>query len=78
MLGAITFAVGLLSSSLLSPLLAGFGPGDVLLTFGVLFVFSLPFLTLGAIVGTFVHAYWTLAYLQLRDESSTLSTTESG
>lgn len=65
-LGAITFAAGFLASSLLSPLLVDFSLVDVLLTIGTLFVFSIPFLILGAIVGTFTHAYWTHAYLQLR------------
>ena len=77
-LGLITFGVGFLSSSLLNPLLEGFSLGDILLVGSVLFVFSLPFLILGAAIGTFVHAYWTHAYLQLRGESSNLSTTENG
>ena len=74
----VTFAVGFPVSSLLSPLLVGFSLGDILLVAGALLVFSLPFLILGAAVGTFYHAYWTLAYLQFRRESDNLPTTEDG
>lgn len=77
-LGLITFGLGFLSSSLLDPLMAGFGLGDILLIAGILFVFSLPFLILGAAISTFVHAYWTIAYLQLRNESDSLPAAENG
>ncbi len=78
LLSGITFAIGLLASSLLSPLLEGFSMIDLLISGGVLLLFSLPFLLLGAIVGTFMHAYWTIAYLQFRPESSIQSSAESG
>lgn len=77
-LGLITFGLGFLSSSLLDPLMAGFSLGDILLIAGILFVFSLPFLVLGAAVSTFMHAYWTIAYLQLRSESDSLPAAENG
>lgn len=77
-LGLITFGLGFLSSSLLDPLMAGFGLGDILLIAGILFIFSLPFLILGAAVSTFMHAYWTIAYLQLRNESGSLPAAENG
>ena len=78
LLGLVTFAVGFFASSLLAPLLVGFSLGDILLVAGALFVFSLPFLILGAAVGTFFHSYWTIAYLQLRRESNDSLTTEDG
>ena len=58
LLSIVTFAVGFFASSLLAPLLDGFSLGDILLVAGALIVFSLPFLVLGSIVGTFSHAYW--------------------
>lgn len=78
LLSLITFALGFPVSSLLAPLLVGFSLGDILLVAGALIVFSLPFLILGAIVGTFFHAYWTIAYLQLRREDNDSLTAEDG
>lgn len=76
LLGLLTFVVGLLVSSLLTPLLTGFSLGDLLLVAGALFVFSVPFLILGAAIGTFSHAYWTIAYLQLQPENETTATND--
>ena len=76
LLGLLTFVVGLLISSLLTPLLAGFSLGDLLLIAGALFVFSLPFLILGAAIGTFSHAYWTIAYMQLQPENESTATND--
>ena len=78
LLSIVTFAVGFFASSLLAPLLDGFSLGDILLVAGALIVFSLPFLVLGSIVGTFSHAYWTIAYQQLRRENNNLITTDNG
>lgn len=78
LLSLVTFTLGFAVSSLLSPLLVGFGLGDILLVAGALIVFSLPFLILGAIVGTFFHAYWTIAYLQFRREDNDSLTAEDG
>lgn len=75
--GIVTFAAGYPVSWLLAPLLSGFGVGDILLVAGALIVFSLPFLILGAAVSAFAHAYWTIAYLQLRGADD-LNTTEDG
>jgi hypothetical protein len=75
LLALLTFATGYPVSSLLAPLLAGFSLSDLVLAAGALFVFSIPFLILSAAVSSFLHAYWTIAYLQLRhggDDNSSL------
>lgn len=69
-LGIVTTLVGLLLSipvELLSP--SGINATAIIVGLVLSLILSVPFIVLTGAIGTFHHAYWTLAYLRLTDRS---------